>query len=118
MSLVHEQWRFLRQVAELLRKADELGFFVSAGELYRTPEQQTLHVRNGRSTTMNSQHLKRLAIDLNFFREQPDGSLQLVQGVEELRPLGQFWESLDPANRWGGNWNSFKDTPHFERRDR
>jgi predicted chitinase len=24
---------------------------------------------------------------------------------------------LDEANRWGGNWPAFKDTPHFERRE-
>lgn len=117
MSMVHEQSLFLGHVAELLRKASELGFAVSGGELYRTPEQQALHVKNGRSNTMNSQHLKRLAIDLNFFRSRSDGSLALTYDVEELRPLGEFWESLDPANRWGGNWKSFKDSPHFERRE-
>lgn len=117
MSLVREQSSFLLHVAELIRKASELGFLVSAGELYRTPEQQALHVKNGRSKTMNSQHLKRLAVDLNFFREQANGEYVLTYEVAELQALGNYWESLDPANRWGGNWNSFKDTPHFERRE-
>lgn len=117
MSLMHEQATFLLQVTELIRKAGELGFHVTGGELFRTPEQQAIHVRNGRSTTLNSQHLKRLAVDLNFFRGGADGAWRLVQSVEELRPLGQFWESLDPANRWGGNWNLFKDAPHFERQE-
>lgn len=117
MSTINEQSIFLLHVAELLNKAISLGFLVSGGELYRTPEQQALHVKNGRSTTMNSQHLKRLAIDLNFFRPDADGTPRLTYEVEDIRPLGQFWESLDPANRWGGNWSSFKDTPHFERRD-
>jgi predicted chitinase len=117
MSLVRKQAAFLTHVGELLRRAGELGFVVTGGELYRTPEQQAIHVRNGRSKTMNSQHLKRLAIDLNFFREGQDGSFQLVYDADVLRPLGEFWESLDAANRWGGNWTSFKDTPHFERRE-
>ncbi|MBN1481587.1 hypothetical protein EH223_04420 [candidate division KSB1 bacterium] len=117
MSLVKEQSIFLLHVSELIKKAAELGYVVSGGELYRTSEQQALHVKNGRSTTMNSQHLKRLAIDLNFFVENPDGSLKLTYDVEDLRPLGDYWESLDAANRWGGNWTSFKDTPHFERRE-
>ncbi|WP_457420233.1 glycoside hydrolase family 19 protein [Roseateles sp. P5_E7] len=116
-DLVREQSVFLLHVCELVRKAGELGFSASAGELYRTPEQQALHVRNGRSTTMASQHLKRLAIDLNFFRDGADGRPMLVYDVETLRPLGQYWEGLDSANRWGGNWTSFKDTPHFERRE-
>jgi predicted chitinase len=29
----------------------------SGGELYRTPEQQALHIKNGRSKTMNSRTL-------------------------------------------------------------
>lgn len=117
MSLIREQSIFLMHVCELVKKASELGFAASGGELYRTPEQQALHVKNGRSQTMSSQHMKRLAIDLNFFRESADGSAQLTYDVEELRPLGEYWESLDPANRWGGSWSSFKDTPHFERRE-
>ena len=118
MSLNREQMIFLQHVAELIRKAPDYGLSVTAGELYRTSEQQALHIKNGRSKTMNSQHLKRLAIDLNFFQEQPDGSLKLVYEGDSVRQLGAFWESLDPdANRWGGNWSSFKDTPHFERRD-
>ena len=117
MSLVREQSVFLLHVSELIRKAFELGFIASGGELYCTPEQQALHVQNGRSKTMKSLHLKRMAIDLNFFREAPDGTLKLTYDIEELRALGEFWETLDPANRWGGHWTSFKDVPHFERRD-
>lgn len=116
-DLVREQSVFLLHVCELVRKAGELGFTASGGELFRTPEQQALHVKNGRSTTMSSQHLKRLAIDLNFFRDGADGRPRLVYDVEALRPLGQYWESLDSANRWGGHWTTFKDTPHFERRE-
>ena len=117
MSLVREQSTFLLHVSELIRKASELGFVASGGELYRSAEQQAIYVKNGRSKTLDSQHLKRLAIDLNFFRPSHDGTLALTYDVEALRPLGDYWESLDPANRWGGNWNNFKDTPHFERRE-
>jgi len=67
MSLNKEQATFIQHIAELIRKAPELGLMLTGGELFRTPEQQALHIKNGRSKTMNSQHLKRLAIDLNFF---------------------------------------------------
>lgn len=117
MNLLREQSIFLLHVSELIKKASELGFQTSGGELYRTPEQQALHIQNGRSMTMNSQHLKRLAVDLNFFKETAGGDLKLTYDLEDLRPLGQFWEGLDSANRWGGNWSSFKDAPHFERRE-
>ncbi len=116
MSLVREQHVFLTHVERLLARARALGFIVTGGELYRTPEQQRIHLREGRSRTMASQHLKRLAIDLNFFRQSRDGALTLCYDKGVLQPLGDFWEALDPANRWGGNWSGFKDTPHFERR--
>jgi hypothetical protein len=110
MNLVAEQAAFLLDVAKLINKATELGFVVTGGELYRTPEQQQIHVRAGRSKTMNSIHLKRCAIDLNFFK---DG--KLTYDVAALRPVGDYWESLNPKNQWGGNWKSFKDVPHFQR---
>ena len=66
MSLVKEQAAFLLDVAKLINKATELGFVVTGGELARTPEQQAIYVKTGRSKTMNSIHLKRCAIDLNF----------------------------------------------------
>jgi len=111
MSLVAEQAAFLRDVRKLLTKAEELGFVVTGGELYRTPEQQEIYVKTGRSKTMNSIHLKRCAIDLNFFKGN-----KLTYDKTLIKPLGDYWESLDPKNRWGGNWTRFVDVPHFERR--
>lgn len=111
MSLVAEQAEFLLHVCQLIGAATKAGFVVTGGELYRTPEQQQIYVRTGRSTTMQSNHLRRCAIDLNFFLNG-----QLCYDVEKLRPLGEFWRSLHPKNEWGGFWRSFKDVPHFERR--
>jgi hypothetical protein len=111
MSLVAEQAEFLRHVCLLLEKANELGWTATGGELYRTPEQQAIYVRSGRSKTLRSNHLRRCAIDLNFFR---DG--QLCYDVRLLQPLGTYWRGLHPKNDWGGFWTSFKDVPHFERR--
>lgn len=110
MSLVSEQAAFLLDVAKLVQHATQAGFVVTGGELARTVEQQQLHFRAGRSRTMKSNHLRRLAVDLNFFK---DGKLTYDRAV--LRPLGEFWESLSPLNRWGGNFTSLVDVPHFER---
>ncbi|HEY0720656.1 MAG TPA: M15 family metallopeptidase [Gammaproteobacteria bacterium] len=116
MSLVRTQAEFLIHVTQLLQKAYELGFVVTGGELYRTAEQQKIYMDSGRSKTMNSKHLSRLAIDLNFFIPDASGSLALTYDKTRLQALGDFWETLHEQNRWGGNWTSFKDTPHFERR--
>lgn len=110
MSLVKEQAAFLLDVAKLIHFATEQGFVVTGGELYRTAEQQQIYMKTGRSKTMNSLHLKRCAIDLNFFK---DG--QLTYDVKQLQIIGNYWESLNEKNQWGGNWKSFKDVPHFQR---
>ena len=110
MSLVHEQAAFLLDACKLIQFAASQGFQVTGGELYRTQEQQELHVRAGRSKTMNSNHLRRLAIDLNFIQGG-----KLCYEAAKLEPIGAYWESLHPKNRWGGHFTTFKDMPHFER---
>lgn len=111
MSLVSEQAAFLLDASRLIQKATQMGFVVTGGELFRTAEQQAIYVKNGRSKTMNSNHLKRLAIDLNVFK---DGVL--CYDIAVLKPLGDYWERMNPKNSWGGNWAKFPDAPHFERR--
>ncbi len=117
MSLVAEQAAFLLDGCKLIQYATSLGFVVTGGELQRPIEMQEIYVKTGRSKTMKGMHLKRLAIDLNFFL---NGKLILDRAV--LAPLGKFWEGLNPKNRWGGNFDkdwtradSFVDAPHFER---
>ena len=110
MSLVAEQAEFLKDAAKLINKCFELGFVVTGGELFRTPEQQAIYIQKGLSKTSNSMHLKRCALDLNFFK---DGAM--IGSREPLIPVGKYWESLHPKNRWGGNFKNFVDCPHFER---
>jgi hypothetical protein len=110
MSNTSEQAAFLLDVCALIQKATAMGFTVTAGELYRTPEQQQIYVKTGRSRTMQSLHLQRRAVDLNFF---VDGKLCYDKAV--LAPLGAYWESLHPLNSWGGNGKKLVDTPHFSR---
>lgn len=116
MSLVNQQWLFLQDVAKLIEFAKEKGFVLTGGEMHRTPEQQKLYFDQGKTKTMNSQHGKRLAVDFNFFI---DG--KLIYDFTKIKVLGDFWVSLNPLNRWGGDFNKtgkpdgFVDTPHFER---
>lgn len=110
MSLSDEQAAFLLDVCKLVPFATNLGFKVTGGELQRTQVQQEIYVKTGKSKTMNSNHLKKLAIDLNFIKNG-----QLIYDKEELAPIGAYWESLNSKNRWGGNFKTFVDMPHFER---
>lgn len=110
MSLSDEQAAFLLDACKLIRMATDLGYKVTGGELWRTQEQQEIYYKAGKSKTMQSNHMRRLAIDLNFLK---DGAL--VSDKATLEPVGKFWEALDPKNRWGGHFVGFTDTPHFER---
>lgn len=111
MSLSNEQAAFLLDVCKLVPFATSLGYTVTGGELQRTPEQQKIYLQTGKSKTMDSKHLRKLAIDLNFIK---DG--KLVYDIKELTPIGEYWQSLSPKNSAGMFWKSFKDVPHFERR--
>lgn len=107
MTLGEHQQAFSRDLVKLMSKAFELGYEIRIGEVERTIEQQKIYVQTGRSKTMNSNHLKKCAADLHFVKA---GQLCYPQ------ELGDYWETLDLINSWGGNWKSFKDKPHFERR--
>ena len=115
MSLREEQSLFAKDVMQLLYFIHDLGYEVTFGEVLRTEEQQEIYIKTGRSKTSNSMHLKKCAIDLNFFK---DGEL-----IETPNKIGKFWESLNDKNRWGGSWrgliesgkSTFNDYPHFER---
>lgn len=110
MSKVLEQFEFLKDVAKLIYFADQQGIVLTGGELFRTKEQQSIYVNTGKSTTMHSKHMERLAIDFNFFI---DGVLTYKK--KDIQILGDYWESRNPKNQWGGNWESFVDCPHFQR---
>lgn len=117
MGLVSEQNNFLIDVVKLIQFSHEKGYLVTGGELYRTKEQQEIYFKTGKSKTMKSSHIDRLAIDLNFFDEK--GSL-----IQTPTEVGKYWESLNEKNRWGGSWrglieakkSTFIDKPHFERK--
>jgi len=109
MGLREVQTDFLNDVAKLIVYADEIGIELTFGETYRTEYQQEKYIADGKSKTMNSQHLKRLAVDFNFFI---DG--KLTYNKSDVEQLGIFWESLHYKNEAGMFWE-FQDTPHFQR---
>jgi peptidoglycan L-alanyl-D-glutamate endopeptidase CwlK len=113
MKLGQHQEAFSRDLVRLALKAFELGYEIRWGEVQRMPEMQAIYIQTGRSKTMFSDHLKKCAADLHFFK---NGELSYPA------ELGAYWESLSSYNRWGGNFDrnwtkedNFKDAPHFER---
>lgn len=133
MKLSQKQAYFAQMIAELILWGKENGYTFTFGEANRTNSQQILYYTGyeielidnkpmlvkavKRSKTLNSNHKKRLAIDLNIFK---DGVY--ITSFEDCKPVGDKWESMDKNNRWGGDWNNndiqddgeFFDGPHFE----
>ena len=117
MGLVREQDLFMGDLARLVEWVRSRGLVVTGGELWRTKDQQQIYFRVGKSRTMASRHCDRLAVDLNIFKVRPeDGLPVLTYEKADLQEVGDYWESLDEKNSWGGNWAGFLDTSHFERR--
>lgn len=131
MSRSQKQWEFLQDVALLINYAKSKGFKLTGGELKRPLAMQLLYyygkaidlVRGvlyliagkKRTKTLNSDHLKSLAIDFNiFFDVDNDGDKDLTYDAEVSRCLGDYWKSLHPDNYWGGDWGW--DAPHFGRK--
>lgn len=105
MSLLQEE--FAQSAAKLIQKAIELGYTVTGGEWWRTPQQAQWNADHGTGIS-HSLHLERLAIDLNFFK----GGVLITDG-SQLADVGAWWKSLGPAYRWGGDFKSLPDGNHF-----
>lgn len=111
MKLLEHQFIFWGHVFNLTNHAHQRGWLIQPGEVYRTEYQQRRYYEEGKSKTMQSYHMKRLAIDLNFWKGG-----EWITDKESLIELGEYWESLDPINKWGGFWKTLYDPAHFERR--
>lgn len=97
MTLRQKQSKFALMVTQLIQKAHEMGYQVTLGEAYRTPEQAVLNAKSGKGIRA-SLHTQRLAIDLNLFR---DGIF--LTRTSDHQPLGEWWESI--GGSWGGRFN-------------
>lgn len=93
-KLREEQSKFVRAVALLIEFAYANGYELTFGDAWASSG----HIRN-------SFHYKRLAIDLNLFK---DGVY--LTTTEDHEPLGKFWEFI--GGTWGGNFPR-KDGNHY-----
>lgn len=106
MTLGEQQRLFPPLVAKLIQFAYEQGYELTFSEAYRTPQQAAFNAKVG-SGISNSLHIKRLAIDLNLFK---DGDY--LTDSEAYRELGDYWKTLHPDAAWGGDFSK-PDGNHF-----
>ena len=88
-----------------------IDFAVTEG--VRTIERQKMLVESGASRTMNSQHLIGRAVDLAAIVDgKVSWDLPLYHKLAQAMKAAANYCMVEI--RWGGDWESFKDCPHFE----
>ena len=107
MTLGQKQRLFTKLVAQLIQYAYAQGYELTLGDAYRDPSVHgDVGVKKSYSSA-NSVHKQRLAIDLNLFK---GGVYQT--STEAHKPLGEYWKSLHPLCRWGGDFST-PDGNHY-----
>ena len=91
-TLNEKQFKFSAMLSLLIQKAYDLGYTITMGDVW---------ARDGH--VKGSFHYKRLAADLNLFKD----GIYLTETEDHL-VLGQWWESI--GGTWGGR---FRDGNHY-----
>lgn len=107
MTLREKQSVFAELIAGLILTAKGMGYAVTFGEAYRSPEEAARLAKLGLGIK-TSLHTQRLAVDLNLFK---DG--KYLTSTAAHRPLGELWEALSTDQYeccWGGR---FGDGNHY-----
>ena len=107
MTLGQKQRQFTENVADLIHYAYMIGYELSFGDAFRDPRSHGAMGEQKGYGRANSCHKMRLAIDLNLFK---DGVY--LNKTEDHRELGEFWKTLHPDNRWGGDFSN-PDGNHY-----
>lgn len=109
-ELETKQIFFLECIARFIFDAKNLGYTLTCGEFWRSPETCALYAKEGKGIA-NSNHQNRLAADLNAFK----GYTLIPFTVFDYFPLGNLWESYSTAEHkccWGGRFIKM-DVDHF-----
>lgn len=104
MTLGEQQRLFAKHVGLLIDRIYSEGYECTLDWCYRPPEVAAYYADLGIGIR-SSLHTKKLAIDLNLFR---DGVW--LRTTEQHQPIGEWWEQGHPLCRWGGR---FGDGNHY-----
>ena len=101
-TLRQTQSRFTLLVAGLINQAHVMGYDITLGEVFRSPEEAQRLAGAGKGIA-KSLHCSRLAVDVNLFRGET-----YLSATADYQPLGEWWEAQ--GGSWGGR---FHDGNHF-----
>ena len=101
----------LRKVADRALELSPVDFIITDG--LRTLEEQRKLVARGASQTLHSRHLTGHAVDFVALVGQSI-SYELTHMKAIADAFKAAADEFDIPIEWGGDWKSFKDTPHIE----
>lgn len=107
MTEREKQSLFVSLVAKLIIWAYANGYELTFGEVLRTVVQAETNAHSG-TGIVHSLHLLALAVDFHLFKNGV-----YLRTTEDYKPLGDYWKSLHPLCRWGGDFHSRPDGNHF-----
>lgn len=107
MTLRQKQSIFAKLAAQLILHIYKAGYEVTFGDTFRSPEEAERLSKAGLGIK-SSLHTKRLALDLNLFKD----GVYLTK-TEDHQKFGEWWEKQSTDSytcHWGGR---FKDGNHY-----
>jgi hypothetical protein len=107
MNLVAKQSLFAQNISVLILWIHKQeGYICTLGEFHRPQWVAEIYQKTGQGS-IHSNHIIRLAADLMIFL----GGVYLKNSID-YRFAGEYWKSLHPYNRWGGDFEK-PDGNHF-----
>ncbi len=108
--LFDEQWQFFQDLMLLGTQVRAAGWSMSLRGVWRPEELQKIYLKQGVTSTLNSDHLDALAADI--YLRTPQGLVletkeQFNNHWDQVNEFAVFWESLNEDNYWGGRWKFF-----------
>lgn len=103
----------LKKVAYRALALSAVDFIIVDGG--RTYAEQVHYVRTGKSQTMRSRHLGGFALDYVAIHPSTGKVTWAVTYMTKIsQAFKQAASELGIPIEWGGDWKSFKDTPHIQ----
>jgi len=116
MTELQLQILFSQEAALLVQHAQDLGYGVTLGEAWRSPEQAQWNAKHGLGVA-HSLHTEKLAIDLNLFHRD-ENSINWIFITDDMghKELGAWWKGRGTNHCWGGDfttrdWNHYSISP-------
>lgn len=110
-DLGDKQRIFTLNIGYLIIFAYTKGYELTEGDAFRS-ERAAIDLADEDKGIVNSLHTRRLAHDFNLFRNKV-----YLTNSSAYQPLGDYWKSLHPLNRWGGDFKPVPDGNHFSMED-